>query len=159
MLHTLTSQVGLIVLAGVCLLALAKGGPAERFGAVLVAVTWAGLLICQALTEQTIPEIPLLVSDVVLATGFLALAVRYASLWLGAGMLFQGAAFTMHLMHMTDLSGASGHHDRAYVVTVNLLSYAVLATLGGAAVVNWRRRVKAAKQANPLPPSSSVTGP
>ena len=156
MLHTLTSQIGLIVLVAVCLLALAKGGPAERFGAVLVAVTWAGLLICQALTEQTIPEIPLLVSDVVLATGFLLLAVRYASLWLGAGMLFQGAAFTMHLMHMTE---ATGHHDHAYVVTVNLLSYAVLATLGGAALVNWRRRVQAAKLANPPPPPGPVTGP
>lgn len=145
MLHTLTSQIGLIVLILVCVLVLAKGARPERIAALLVAASWSGLLVWQALSRQKVPEMALLVSDFVVATGFLLLAVRYASLWLGAGMLFQGAAFAMHLLHLSD----PGENLRTYVMTVNLLSYAVLATIGGAAAVTWRARIRARKSAAP----------
>ena len=143
MLHTLTSQIGLIVLVLVCLLVLIKGETPERVAALLVAVSWVGLLVWQALSRQKVPEVALLISDFVVAIGFLALAVRYASAWLGAGMLFQGAAFASHLIHMTD----TGDHLRLYVLTVNLLSSAVLLTITGAALVSWRSRVRARRAA------------
>jgi hypothetical protein len=150
MLHTLTSQIGLLVLALVCVLVFAKGGTAERIAAVLVAASWVGLLVWQAVSRQRVPEIALLVSDFVVATGFLALAVRYASLWLGTGMLFQGAAFAMHLFHLTDpTAGPYTSATWIYVLAVNLLSYAVLVTIAGAAVVTWRGRIKARRSAAP----------
>ncbi len=150
MLHTLTSQIGLIVLVLVCVLVFVKGGTAERVAALLVAASWVGLLIWQAISRQKVPEIALLVSDFVVATGFLALAVRYASLWLGAGMLFQGAAFAMHLLHLTDPNAEpNSRATYTYVLTVNLLSYAVLITIAGAAVMTWRGRVKARRQSAP----------
>lgn len=136
MLHTITSQLGLIALGLVCVLAIWKGSPAERIGAILVALTWGGLLLVQGVTGEAVPQIPLLISDAVLATGFLVLAIRYASTWLGAGMLFQAGAFALHLARMN----AEMREARLYVTGINALSYCVLACLAGGAIMSWMAR-------------------
>ena len=141
MLHTLTSQVGLILLILVCALVIAKGGTAERLGGAMVAITWGGNLAVQAITGQVIPQASIMVSDALLATGFLVLAIRYASVWLGAGMIFQAAAFALHSFQLNQELGS----NRLYMASVNVLSYCVLATVGGGAFMSWRKRRKAAR--------------
>lgn len=142
MLHTITSQLGLIALALACGVALLKGGQGERIGAVMVAVTWTGLLLVQHLTGEAVPQIPLLISDMLLGAGFLALAIRYSTIWPGLGMLFQSAAFGLHLLHMTD----GMHGARAYVLGVNTVSYCVLLCLMGGAIATWVKRDRASRR-------------
>ena len=132
MLHAVSGPFGMIALALVCGLALAGGGAAERAGALLVALDWSVLAIWPRLAGQPVPEMALLASDLVLATGFLVLALRYASLWLGMVMLLQAGAIALHLARM----GGGGLHAEATCG----LGYAMLALLGGASVVAWRTR-------------------
>ncbi|MDO8798949.1 hypothetical protein [Phenylobacterium sp.] len=85
----------LTVLAA-CVFALVKGGPAERFGGALTLAISLSFLTVNALLPEQARPIPHLVLDGVLAVGFLFLAVRYASLWIGAVMLLQGIQFSLH---------------------------------------------------------------
>jgi hypothetical protein len=85
----------LTVLAA-CVFALVRGGPAERLGGALTLAISLSFLAVNALVPEPARPIPHLVLDGVLAVGFLVLAVRYASLWLGAVMLLQGIQFSLH---------------------------------------------------------------
>ena len=143
MLPTLTTPGGLAFLALVCALALAKGGPPERVAGLLVATGWLGLSIYRAATFEKLPQTALLLSDFGVALGFLGLAIRYASLWLGAAMLIQGVTFAAHLIHLTEPAG----HDRWYALTVNLLGATVLTVIGGASLAAWRARILARRGA------------
>ena len=107
----------------------------------MVALTWIGLLAAQFLTHQVIPELPFMISDGVVAIGFLLLAIRYASLYLGAAMLLQAALFSLHAAHLsgdTDFGWVNSYFlhkthfnriaadDYYYLVLVNPISYCVL---------------------------------
>jgi len=127
---------GLWLMAGVCAFALLKGGTPERAGAALVALAWLGLIAAQALTGEMVPEIPFVVSDILLALGFLGLAIRYASLWLGAEMILEAALFFLHGSHLSEHPGRS----YGYLASVNAVSGGVLAILLGATIVAWTKR-------------------
>ena len=77
-----------------------KGGTAERWAGSLVA---AGALSAYII-HRTVPEdalsLALLFAEFLLACGFLALAVRYVCLWLGAAMMFQAVQFTLHAWYL-----------------------------------------------------------
>jgi hypothetical protein len=152
MLHTLTSQIGLIALILVTALAMTKGGPAERLAALMVLFAWVAVLGAQAISGDVVPAIPLLVTDALLATGLLALAIRYASLWLGAAMMFQAAFFTFHMLHQSgDFTGS-----RLYLAAMNVVSYCLLITLAGASIASWRKRLRASKAGAPREQSPGV---
>src|SRR5947209_3585595 len=84
------------ILVGVFLLALWKGDAPERIGA---GVNMAAGLLATGLQYVLSPEaqpVILLLVDGALAAGFLFLALRYASLWLGAALLLQAVQFSLH---------------------------------------------------------------
>lgn len=93
---TLPAQILWVAIIAVCAFGLLKGGPAERFGAGMTLLISIAFVIVNELVPEVARPVPHLVLDGVLALSFLALAVRYASLWIGAAMLLQGVQFSLH---------------------------------------------------------------
>src|SRR5437016_4885731 len=61
----------------------------------------------------------LLAVDGLLALGFLGLALRYASLWLGGTMLLQGIQFSLHAYYLV----ADRKFDFTYALVNNVVSW------------------------------------
>lgn len=123
----------------ICLLSLALGGFAERRGAVMILIAVYGTLAAQTVTHESIPLVPLLAIDFILACGFLWLALKYSSLWLGLAMLAQAAELGLHAMFLSDESPGHGVH----VLVLTLVSWLLLAFLFVGTLSSWRRRVRA----------------
>jgi hypothetical protein len=83
-------------IGGSAVFAWVRGTAAERMGGLLNVAT--AVLAYAAYTFAPKPTLPttLLAVDGFLAFGFLALALRNASLWLGGALLFQAAQFSLH---------------------------------------------------------------
>jgi hypothetical protein len=115
-----------------------KGGRPERVGSLFNAVICIGVTAFQVMIHETLDTIPILIADGLLAMGFLVLAIRYASLWLGAAMLLQGMAFTMHSALLMGVV----QPGLAYYAAMNVMSLGVLLSivLGTAYVWVVRRR-------------------
>lgn len=126
----------LAVIFTVCALALVKGAPPERFGAVIVLVT----TLCVALVHLFAPEesqgFMLLGVDGLVAAGFLVIALRYASLWLGGAMLFQAVQFSLHAYYLVTQQPL----DRNYKTVNNIDTAGVLLCILIGTLVSWRRR-------------------
>ena len=117
-----------ILVLGVCGFSLWKGGAPERLGAALVLlVALAGGMV-NLLPSDPARQLGHLTADGVLAVGFLAVAVRYASLWLGGAMLFQAVQFSLHAFYFV----LQRPHDAFYstVNNINLLGVLVCLLLG-----------------------------
>jgi hypothetical protein len=122
--------------------ALWKGAIAERIGAAANAIAAAGVFAIHSIWGSDAAALPLLIADAALATGFLALAVHYASFWLGGAMLFQAAQFSLHSYYMV----AEKAHDLFYFRVNNIDTVGVLAFLLFGAIQSWRRRTAQQKQ-------------
>jgi hypothetical protein len=120
-----------------------KGGRAEQYGASLkLATSLIALAVHQILGQGSISG-ALLTADGLLAVGFLALAIRYASLWIGAAMLIQAGQFSLHAWYLvTDL-----RLDRFYAIANNMVTASILACILVGTLIAWRRRSKAAQPA------------
>jgi hypothetical protein len=79
-----------------------------------------------------------LLSTFAVSSGFLYLAVRYASLWLAAAMVVQGT----ELYFARAFIDSSPRNFNLYATEVNIITASVLGILGGAAIVSWRARMK-----------------
>jgi hypothetical protein len=165
MFHSLYSQLSFVALFGVCGLALWKGGPAERGGAVLILLTWLGAMVELALSRQYISAVPFLLSDAVLAIGLLILAIRYSSLWMGAAMLLQAIGLSFHAAYFgADQGEISKHVLRFYVLGKNLASGSMLLVILAGALASWRKRslglaaAQAKASADTLPPGEAAAG-
>ena len=91
----------------ICLLAWMRGGAAERYGAAMVALSWTLVIVFQSLFANWGPSlwvvsVPMLVCDFLLSFGLLVLALRYASLWVGAAMLAQSAQLGIQAFFIAD---------------------------------------------------------
>jgi hypothetical protein len=139
MYQSLLPLIGWAATLAVCLCAWWRGGPAERIGAVLIIVA----AVAVWLAHNAMPEGPggsaLLIIDAFVAVGFLALAIRYASLWLGGAMLFQAAQFSLHAYYLV----MEKPHDRFYAVANNLVTLAILLCIVAGTVIAWRARSRA----------------
>ena len=138
--ESLPTQIGWLVTLAILVLAWSKGGPPERFGATLKVITSAAALAAHHLLRQDSISVALLTVDGLLAIGFLALTIRYASLWLGAAMLLQAGQFSLHAWYL--VSGLE--RDRLYAVANNLVTIGILACILVGTLIAWRRRSKAA---------------
>ncbi|HEX4198614.1 MAG TPA: hypothetical protein VHZ26_14340 [Caulobacteraceae bacterium] len=119
-----------------------KGDKPERYGAII--------LLTPTLIEDVVLPVarhfgyPLhdsmpyveLLSTFAVSSGFLYLAVRYASLWLAAAMVVQGT----ELYFARAFIDSSPRNFNLYATEVNIITASVLGILGGAAVVSWRAR-------------------
>ena len=141
MFQSLESQLSFVALFVCCGLALWKGGPAERSGAVMILVTWLGATLIQAVAKAYILPILFLTSDAVLAAGLLLLAIRYSSLWMGAAMLLQAIGLGLHAAYFAaEQADLSRHTLWLYIAGKNLASFAMLLVILVAGLVAWRRR-------------------
>jgi hypothetical protein len=132
---------GLVVLS--VAFALWKGGAPERIGALFNGVICLGVTLVQAVIHESLGTLPILIADGMLAVGFLVLAIRYGSLWLGAAMLLQSMAFTMHSALLLDMV----HAGAAYYAAMNIMSLGVLLSIMLGTAYAWVVRRGTARQA------------
>ncbi|WP_374343552.1 hypothetical protein [Phenylobacterium sp.] len=111
-----------------------KGGPAERIGATVNLVgSLAVMFLVRAMQQEQIGLV-LLGLDGALGLVFLALAVRYTSLWLGGAMLLQAAQFSLHAYYLV----LERHVDLLFAVVNNVVSWGVLLAILIGTLVTWR---------------------
>lgn len=141
MFQSIESQLSFVALFVCCGLAVWKGGPAERSGAILILVTWLGSTVIQAMARAYILPFVFLASDAVLAAGLLLLAIRFSSLWMGAAMLLQAIGLGLHAAYFAaEKAELSRHTLWLYIAGKNLASFAMLLVILVAGLVAWRRR-------------------
>lgn len=116
-----------------------RGGSAERYGASLkIATSLVALAIHHLFNQETI-SVALLVADGILAVGFLILAIRYSSLWIGVAMLLQAGQFSLHAYYLV----SELQRDRFYAIANNLVTLAILLCIVAGTVLAWRARSRA----------------
>jgi hypothetical protein len=143
---SLTSQISWAVLIGIFALALWRGGRPERLGAGFsIAAATFGLVIHDVASPDLAPLL-LLAADAILAGAFLFLAVRYASLWLGAAMIFQAVQFALHAIY----TASDLRPDNTYKILNNLVTLGIFTVILLATLLSWRKRVRDAKVAATL---------
>lgn len=139
MYQTLQSQILLGLILFSVAFALWKGGRPERVGALFNGVIAIGVTVLQALIHESLHTTPILIADGLLAMGFLILAIRYASLWLGAAMILQAVGF---MMHSALLLGLIEHPEYFYYAAMNAMSGGVILSIILGTAYAWvvRRR-------------------
>lgn len=142
-----TVATGILTLLGVCLLAMVKGGPAERWAAIWVFATWLTVVVGSLTLQRDATYLLVLSADGVLAIALLFISIQFSSVWLGAAMLTQSSAFTLHAWFLT----AEPANRDFYVMAINLLSYTVLTLVLGATLARLIRRAVRARSRRPRP--------
>ena len=117
-----------------------KGGRPERIGSLFNAVLTIGVVLFQILTNQIVGTIPILVGDGLLATGFLILAFRYASLWLAAAMVLESASFLIHAARLMGFLPQDGETRYYYYAAMNILGGLVMIAILLGTLGAWYRR-------------------
>jgi len=134
---------GLVVLIATFAFAMWKGEAPERIGGSLNLA--AGLFVVAAdrfLSPDLVP-IAQLVVDAALAMGFLFLAVRFASLWLGVALLLQAVQFSLHAYYLV----TEAQHDwRFYGRINNIDTTGINLMIITGTVLAMRRRIQARRQ-------------
>lgn len=135
MYTSLEPIIGWLVLLGTCLYAWFKGAAPERFGAALLFLaTLAGFVIDHALPSEA-RTTPTLIGEGLLALGFLLLAIRYTSLWLGGAMILQGLQFSLHAFYLVMERG----HDWLFAAVTNLVTFGIIGCILLGTTLNWLR--------------------
>jgi hypothetical protein len=127
----------LAVLSAVCVLALIKGGASERFGAMIVLGATLVVELVHLLAPSDAKPVLLLGVDGLSAAGFLVIALRYTSFWLGGAMLFQAIQFSLHGYYLVTQQPL----DHNYKTVNNIDTAGVLLCILIGTLVTWRRRV------------------
>jgi hypothetical protein len=142
MILSFTSQIALCLLFAACLFAFAKGGSAERWGAILIGISWLGgdslSFLLKGVFSIHARELTLLAMDAVLALGLLLLAFRYAKMWLGVAMLMLSGELALHGAVMGDW----GLPFLEYIMLNNFLSFGLVLLLAGATATAWIQRTQ-----------------
>ena len=87
-------------------------------------------------------SLALLIIDGVLGLGFLLLALRYTSLWLGAAMLLQAGQFSLHAFYYVTTKPV----DRLFAVVNNVVSWGILLAILAGVGASWLNSRKLARQ-------------
>lgn len=141
-------QIVWLTILGTFVFAVWKGGQAERWAGSLVVI---GAIYAFALHRMVGAELLptlLLVGEFFLALGFLALAVRFASLWLGGAMLMQAVQFMLHAWYLLTEKPS----DNFYSLVNNVDTIGILLCIILGTVATWRRR-SAVERAVAAPPA------
>jgi len=125
-------------LPAMCAFAWAKGGPAERYGSTLYCVSALGAMLVRLLIRQPLPPAFELIMDALVGVGFLLLALRYSSLWLGAAMMLKGVQLSLHATHLTDTVDAKIDGFNVYAASLNLITLSLIAVFFWATLANGR---------------------
>ena len=119
-----------------------KGDGATRSAAVAYAILEVATLVVRPKVGEISGETALLALDFFCAVIFLVLAVRYASLWLGAAMLFQAAQFSLHAYYLV----MELPHDLTHAWINNADDWGILISMIVGAVLAIRRRATLARE-------------
>ena len=134
----------LFAIGAVALIAFWKGGWPERIAAGANLVGSAGMFVVDRIMPAADHVIvPILVADGLLATIFMLLAIRFASLWLGAAMLLEAAQFALHgYFFVTERP-----FDLLFAVVNNVISWGVVWVILIGVAASWRRNLRARRTA------------
>lgn len=139
---------GLIALTlGISLLALWKGGPAERLGGAVVGANVVLSIAGGLVLPQSAQSIARLTLDGLTALCLLVIAVRYASFWLGGVMLLYAAQFSLHAFYIVTSRPIDLLHIK--INNVNFLLISICLAFGTG--VAWWQRTRAAGAATKSP--------
>lgn len=122
--------------------ALWKGDRATRAAAVAYALLDVATFFANPTVGNVASETILLVIDFVCAVTFLLLAVRYASLWLGAAMIFQAAQFSLHAYYLV----MELPHDLLHAWINNADDWGIMVSIVVGVVLAIRRRRNLARE-------------
>jgi hypothetical protein len=142
----LEQALALLLLAGTALFAALKGGPAERFGVGMIVAAWVAAVVANAFSRPAMPVLTFLILDGFVTVGFLVIAVRYSSLWLGGAMICQAVSFGAHAMRLSDDSATSRHGSYYYLAITNVVGFLVLFILIGGTFATIARRRRADRE-------------
>ena len=117
-----------------------RGAAAERSGALIILGVNIASDIAIVVTSPNVPQMMLFWLDLVLAFGLLAITLKFSSLWLGAAMLLQSIILFVHALALADDEVSSF----SFMLTNNLVSWAMYACLLCATLMSWRNRREAA---------------
>lgn len=118
------------------LLAWLRGGSAERLGSALVLTGSLLVVIIHVSLPTELQATALLIGEAALALGFLLVAMRYLSPWLGLAMILQAIQFSLHAYYLI----GEKPHDYLYRAVNNVNTFAILLIILAATIVSWRRR-------------------
>jgi hypothetical protein len=140
------SQLILYVLQAVlalaaCLAAIRLGGRAERIGGIIILVNLLLSVGGNAIFPRETDNIFDLSTDGVTALALLLVAIRFASLWLGAVMLLYAAQFSIHSYYLVTATMS----DFYFVWAGNITFMLITSTLVVATALAWRRKARPAK--------------
>ncbi len=134
------TEAGLFSLLATGVFAWWKGGPPERLGTLVFGVGTVAACIWRALGGGHASVMPLFAVDLLMALGFLCIAIRYSSLWLGAAMFLLSASFALHATGLSDPARPRWHGMVIYLLANNVLSYLTLLALAGGTVATILKR-------------------
>ena len=125
-------------------LALWKGGPAERFGVLTyLCITIVHYAVKPQDEFSLAYSYGFLAADMLIAAGFLILALRYSSLWLAGAMIAQGLATAAHGFHLED-EQINQHLTwmgvNVWDIANNVFTSFVVWMLLGGTIASWRKR-------------------
>jgi hypothetical protein len=127
-------------LIGACAFAWLKGRPAERYGALAYVLAALASLAIQAVGKWSMPMLPTLGLDSLVALVFLVLALRYNNLWLGAAMMLKGVQLGLHATHLTVGSDSRLAGANLYYLELCVVSVLISATLFAGTLAGMRER-------------------
>ena len=125
-----------ILTAVTVLLAWSKGAAAERVGATMVLIGSVFVVLIHLIMPPALQAVALLIGEAALAGGFLLVAMRYLSPWLGVAMILQAIQFSLHAYYLI----GDKPHDYLYRLVNNVNTFAILLVILTASIVTWRRR-------------------
>ena len=128
-----------------------KGRPAERYGSLVYLAAFLLDIPLALITGKILPVESVLFVDGLAALGFLFLALRYNSLWLGAAMMLKGAELGLHAFHLTEEADPQLGAFNLYVLALDALEMMMVLSLFAGTLASIRARRRAAAQ--PAPPN------
>ena len=117
------------------LLAWSRGGPAERWGATMILVGNLFVAGIHFLVPAELQALVLLMGEAALAVGFLIVAMRYLSPWLGLAMILQAIQFSLHAYYLI----GEKPHDYLYRAINNFNTFAILLIILAATILSALR--------------------
>jgi hypothetical protein len=146
MFSLIEQAVALILLAGTALFAALKGGPPERLGVGMIVAAWIGAIVAHELTRPASPVLAFLILDGLVTVGFLIVAVRYSSLWLGGAMICQAISFGAHAIRLSEADDLTRQSSYLYLAVTNIVGFLVLFILIGGTFATIARRRRADRE-------------
>lgn len=134
-------------LAGVCAFAFWRGGQAERSAASLIVLVAVASSASRLFLHPDNILIARLLAEGVAAMGFLILALRHGSLWIGAVMLIQAFQFSLQAFYFV----TGRHHDLLYVIANNVNFLGILICLAAGVWLKVRTQDRGPAQAREAP--------